>query len=287
MIQAAENTVRDLLDAYLRRHVAASPSWSAQLTATVGQFEAFAGDLAPDDVTADVVADWLRSLVEAGRSPATVNTRRKCLLLLIGDRDVPKLPEPERLPEAWTVDQVERLVAECRAVEGFFQANGLKRSIWWSALAITAYWTGARIGALLAVETADVDLAARSMVARRRKTRKEKLYWLPDQAVAAVAPLYDPARERLFPWPHCRRHLWTVFRGIVERAGLPSSTRGMDLFHRLRRTNVSYTAANGGDDMARRQAGHDSARLTRRHYIDPRIARQESAADVLPRLKIT
>jgi integrase len=70
-------------------------------------------------------------------------------------------------------------------------------------------------------------------------------------------------------------------RRIVETAGLPCPRTGRQLFHRLRRTTLSLCAAVD-PAIAQRQAGHADYATTLRHYIDPRVSRGRSAADVLP-----
>jgi integrase len=70
-------------------------------------------------------------------------------------------------------------------------------------------------------------------------------------------------------------------REIVAEAGIRQPAGGRQLFHRLRRTTLSLCAAVD-PSVAQRQAGHANYATTLKHYIDPRIARGRSAADVLP-----
>jgi hypothetical protein len=90
----------------------------------------------------------------------------------------------------------------------------------------------------------------------------------------------DPDREFLFPWPYdlpkpiagtnktkrSWRTLWSHYRRILKRAGLPV-TRG-DLFHRLRKTTITHIAAASDQENARKAGGHSSLKVTSR-YIDP------------------
>ena len=89
-------------------------------------------------------------------------------------------------------------------------------------------------------------------------------------AVAALQVVHDPRRATLFPWPFTDVHLWRCFRKIIEAAGLTASRKRKDLFHRLRRTSLSYTARESVE-LACRKAGHCRPELTVRHYLDPRI----------------
>jgi len=69
-------------------------------------------------------------------------------------------------------------------------------------------------------------------------------------------------------------------------SGIALSRRKFGLFHRLRRTTLSY-CWSVDPAMAQRQAGHASAETTKQHYVDPRICAQGlCAADILPPIKL-
>jgi len=240
---------------------------------------------------AGALAEYCRS-----HSPATTNSKRRAILTLwdaaAGDglcrkpdrRRVPKAREFRRLPPAWTVSEVERLVSHCRALPGMVAQ--IPRSRWWTSLVLAVWDSGERISATLSTATADCNLAERFMLVRaeNQKCGIDRLFWLSDATVAAIAGHYDTGRQLVWPWPHCRRYLFVQFRSIIGGAGL-TAEKSMGLFHKLRRSNISYTARNGGLDLARQQAGHSSASTTLRHYVDPRIAHERSAVDVLPPLR--
>lgn len=273
---------------YAPHRLALSAGYVEQLTVTVRLLEAWhRAPLQIADLTADLIRRFLCSYAQH-HAAATVNSKRRCLLTLCRFAGnvidgIPSIPEPRRLPEAWTVTEVERLLVAARLLTGI--VGDVPRRYWWPALILTCYDSAARISALLSTGVGDYHPGERCLVIRgeSQKNGCDQLFWLSDQTVAALSPLYDRNRERLFDWPYGRRYLWQFFRRrLVEPTGLPSSRRGMDLFHRLRRTNLSYCAADSLE-LARQQAGHASARTTARHYIDPRIAHTRSAIDVLPR----
>jgi integrase len=287
----------DFCEVYAQNRLGISDGYVEQLRTAIRTLDRWAGR--PVD-TANLSAGLLTSfLVAYARqvSPATVNSKRCSLLTLweaaassglcqaVERRSVPKAAEHKRIPEAWTVDQIERLVSECRGLRGYL--GGIPRRRWWPSLVLAVWDTGARISALLSSRIVDLDLADRRLLIRAeaQKSRADQLFWLSDSTVASIAGHYSTARELVWPWPCCRRTLWESFRRIVEAAGLTSSRRGMDLFHKLRRSNLSYTAMVD-PELARQQPGHTSVQTTQRHYIDPRIARQRSAVDVLPKLHI-
>ena len=273
---------------YAPHRMALSTGYVEQLAIAVRLLERWhAQPLSVGDLTADLIRRFLQAYSQH-HAAATVNSKRRCLLTLCrfaGNviEDVPCIPEPRRLPEAWTITEVERLLATARQLTGM--VGDVPRKYFWPALVLACYDSAARISAILSTQTEDYDPGERRLVIRgeSQKNGCDQLFWLSDQTVAALSPLYDRHRERLFDWPFGRRYLWQFFRRrLVGPAGLPSSRRGMDLFHRLRRTNLSYCAAESLE-LARNQAGHASARTTARHYVDPRIAHTRSAVDVLPR----
>jgi len=275
---------------YLPHHPSISPTWRAEILRTARLIEEWSGEpLSIGELTDDLIADWL--LMSSGRwSAKTLNNRRMTILTLWRfahrkdhhaglPRDVPRWPEIQRVPEAWTLEEIERLLVTCSRLVG--RVGQVPASCWWPALLLTLYWSGARISTVLAIEPADFNPAEGYVVARHTKNRREKLYPLHAQVVEAIARIFDPAAPRLFVWPYCRRQLWAQFRKLVVKAGLSIGKGGMQLFHRLRRSNLSYCAV-ADVRIAQRQADHSSEALTRARYIDPRIAPERSAVDVLP-----
>jgi integrase len=239
-----------------------------------------------------LVASFMAARRKLGDSPATVNNRRAHILSVwrfardqryvrTRPRRVPKIKEPIRIPRAWTVEQVESLLSHSRRLQGDF-SNGVPKRLFWPAMELAVYWTGCRPKALMAARPCDFDAGRASLIIRAEteKTGRDRYYALHQQCVEAISSIWDPCRDRLLPWPHCPRYLWTCFRRIVEASGLPSTKDGRDLFYRLRRTNLSYCAA-ADERIAQAQGGH-AAFVTTRRYLDPSIARSRSAADVLP-----
>lgn len=286
-----------LIDNYAAARIGLRPGTIEQLRVTVRLMERYAGrPLTVSDLSPELAAGFLAAGIKHGRSPSTVNSKRRALLTLwrFAHRSglapqrppdaeaVPRLREPKRVPVAWSVAEIERLITTARFLPG--RVGTVPRRYWWPALFLTLYDTASRVGAMLCALTADCDLRERRLLVRAEltKTWADSLYSIHDQTVAAIAAIYDPSRELLFLWPYCRHHLFSTCRRIVQVAGLNADTRGHDLFHKIRRTNLSYCAASSMG-LAQQQAGHADPRTTVRHYIDPRISRGQSAVDVLPR----
>jgi len=257
-----------------------------------------AAELSPPNgqpTTSAGLCGWLQSCLDAGRAPASVAHYRRILLALLRfgaarglcrPVDLPPIRVPMATPEAWTAGEVAAIVRTAARLPG--QVGARPAAAWWQALVLCVYWTGARIGSVLAAAATDWDPAASILILRRTKNGRAAAHRLHPQAAGAVERICDPGAARLFVWPGSRWTLFRVFRRIVESAGVPCP-RGerFGLFHRLRRTTLSYCWA-ADPAIAQRQADHSTAALTRDRYVDPRIvgAAAVSAADVLPVLEI-
>ena len=152
---------------------------------------------------------------------------------------------------------------------------------------MAGFTTGCRVSALRATRSRDCDLRAKTIIVRaeHQKTNRDQMLPLSGQAAELIARHYDRRRDLVWPWPHSRSWFWKRFRQIVEAAEIPTDMDGMGLFQRLRRSNLSYIARHDVA-LAVAQAGHSSERITRRHYLDPRIVPQVSAVHLLPELSL-
>jgi len=272
---------RFLDEVYLSDRLGLSAAYVAELRRAAWQL----GNPELSALSKSALADFMRRFLE---NSATANNKRRMILTLWraayeeGLAPPPlapkRLPEPEDVPTAWTAEEVGRLIWTAGLWPGDYR--GIPAARWWQALFATAYWTGGRIGALLASLWSEYSAAGLTVRGRAQKNRRGQLYKLPPHCREKLDRL--PRIERLiWPWPHCRRWFFNRARAIIERAGLDAPKTGRQLFHRLRRTNISYCAAVDLG-LAQRQAGHASAATTLRHYVAPAICCQLSAADVLP-----
>ena len=187
-------------------------------------------------------------------------------------------------PQAYTADEVTRLILEARRRQG--EVDGHSAGWWWSTLIYTAWQTAERIGALLAVRWADVDLDGRTMLFRA-ETRKGRSSDLMRAITPDLADLLRPEqREPQRPVWHWDRKastsLWISLRLLARRAGI----RGTG-FHKLRKASASYIAAAGGADAATEHLGHAKSEVTRAHYLDSRITQTRPAVEFLPTLDLT
>ena len=274
---------------YLPSRIEVSSDYAAHLAAVVGRFSAHLGrDAMLVDLTEQHIAAYLMTY-RRERSPRSTNNQRQSLLCLWRAafdfamvaaapraRLIRRLPVEHDPPESWTTEQIGQLIATAATLPG--EVAGIPRAGWWTSLLLTAFWSACRIGALMKAPSA--NYRGGMILVRGQKNHRSQLYVLPPSCCAEIDATEPQTRTLLWPWPHCRRHLFTEMRRLCELAGLPCEKKHGDLFHKLRRTTLSLCAAVD-PAIAQRQAGHASYATTQTHYIDPRIARGPCAADVL------
>jgi len=184
---------------------------------------------------------------------------------------------PERIPTAWTIDEMDRLLEAARQHDG--TVAGVPAGLFFRTLILTCYETGERISAVMGLRWADVR---GNLVTFRAETRKGGTRDIVRGISPVVAQSMDDIRrprELVFEWDRCQANLWRHMGLILKRANLPCD-RGSK-FHRLRKTCASYAAAAGLDPQ--KLLDHSSP-VTTRAYLDPRIVRQRQACDVLPKV---
>ena len=199
--------------------------------------------------------------------------------------DVSLLPTDKRVPEAWSVDEMRRIITAAAETPGML--CGIPAGKWWPAQLLTLYDTGLRIGALMALESAQLDFETGwlTVPADHQKQRAEQVFQLQADTLDAIAQTRPGERRELFPWPFVDER-WAVlrkrYRKILQRAGLPTDSRC--LFHKVRRTSATLIADALGERAAQDHLGHSSLSVTKR-YLDPRkMKRRKPSTAALPRL---
>lgn len=217
---------------------------------------------------------------------------------------VPPAPIPDRVPVAWSLDELRRLLAAAADPMTFVSRNGRPaklpqneevsgatcqavadehrlRSRFFAALVPALWETGERIGAMLGARVEDYQRPHLVVRAEARKGRKrDRLYRLTEATCDRLEELIaGRTAGAVFDWPMTRTYLWREFGRVVKAAGLDGRERVR--FHQIRRSAASHFAAAGGDACA--MLDHSSPRITSKWYLDPRLAdRTARPCDVLP-----
>lgn len=189
-------------------------------------------------------------------------------------------PLPERVPFAWSVEDMGRLIAAAEALTA--SRDGVILRDYFPALLMTLWETGERIGAIR--DTLVEDYKRPHLVVRaecRKGRRRDRVYPLSESTCDRLDVLASRESVTLFRWPFCSPYLWRYMKRLVAAAGLGNARRMR--FHQVRRTAASHLAAAGGDPVA--FLDHSSPKITKRWYLDPRVAdRGARACDILPKI---
>lgn len=243
--------------------------------ATIADYETVVKS-APQFPTAESVTQWLADM----QSPAaTKNRRRRYLLAILRDarkhgllsewvEDVPRAYESETLPRAWTVAEFGRLLAVCERLDERYL--GIRAELWWRSFLLTAWYTGLRVQTLLDSLCQNLDLGQRTLVVSSTKDRRQIMYVLPEDDCDAIRSIWWH-RRHVWPWPFADRKktLLRRVRQLIEWAELPQLSKP---FHAIRRSVASYVTASEGLSCACDYLDHCRPEITRRFYVDPRIA---------------
>jgi len=238
------------------------------------------------DATVSRLLSWCR---EKDLSPRTANKLRDQLLaiwrfacrkgVLRMWPDVEPEPEPERVPQAWSQQQLSSLFTAIREAQGWI--GKIRANLWWNALHLVLYDTGERIGAVMQLAWDNVDLDSgwvRFPAETRKGGRRDRAYRVAPETIEALRLILVPWRDDVFTWPYDSVYIYARYKRLLRRAGLPNDRTSM--FHRMRRTTASLFEAAGGN--ATELLGHSSRAVTKK-YLDPRLLNAPQAIDKLPR----
>lgn len=192
--------------------------------------------------------------------------------------DVPKLSTPRRIPQAWTVRQIDALFGACKSLRG--KIDGLPAARLMTCFHWLLWNTAERKGATVAIEFMDLDLDERTLhiPAEKRKGQKsDAFYQLWPETVNAIRLIQSPSRQYLFPELFRTNKLYYHYRKLLASANLPVGRFSGP--HRMRRSFASHLEAAGGD--ASKALGHSSRKITEDSYIDPRIAKKFDPSSLL------
>lgn len=185
---------------------------------------------------------------------------------------IDKIPTEERIPRAWSVEELRKLFDSCAQEQGTIA--GIPAASWWLALHGWLWCTSERKGATFGLRWEHVDLDGMVAVVPGaiRKGRSSRVYDLWPECCSLLRSIREPARELVFPWPFDEGTYYYRYGRILRRAGLPDGRHNKT--HAMRVSHATWREATGGD--ASKDLGHADRSTTQRHYLDPRIAKPDS-----------
>lgn len=287
---AEASTLREFLDrVYIPSRIELADSSIDQMRITIRMVERWAGRAL---TVHDFSETFLRQFLSEYRltvSAATVNAKR-CQLLALWEcaydeelldrpprrRKIGRCRDRQAPPEAWTPEEVGLVITS--ACQDTTPIAGIPASLWWRSYLLALYDTGERRSALMAVETADLDLDQANIVIRNTKTGRQRWCRLAPDTVAACRLIYDPTRRLVWPWQASREALDKRLRKILSRAGVRWGRGRGGSLHKLRRTSGTLVEQAGGDGA--RHLGNTRA-VFERSYLDPRFC--ADSVSLLPR----
>jgi integrase len=194
------------------------------------------------------------------------------------------LKEPAKLPTYVTGDHFALIYAACERAR-MPQGLPYPPADWWRALLVMGYMTGWRIGQMLALDRADLDLDAGTAVTRHADNKGGRDSRVKLHPVVTDHLRRIPAFDRVvFPWNHDRRTLDCEWDRIQQAAGIDlpchekhEHTPSCHLygFHDLRRAFATMNADKLTPDALQALMQHKSY-LTTQKYVN--MARQMDAA---------
>lgn len=197
-------------------------------------------------------------------------------LIEFPDYKRPVVPRPR--PQAFTAEELRRLIATARHRKG--TVGGVPAAWMWTTMIQAMFETGARIGEILALQWAEVDLerCQITFLAQNRKGRRETITRaISPQLAKRMACGKRAPGEVVWPWLTARDHknIYNSLRVLCRCADVPYKS-----FHSIRKATASYLKAAGVS--AKQQLGHASEEMAERHYYDAKIVGTQSALDHLP-----
>jgi integrase len=302
--EAASDTLESIV---LHEYLPCNPSVRAAGTKfqhhqSVKKFSLYLGHPATlDDLTDDNMVGFMQSAIDAGLSIHTANgqmAKVRALWTWLAKRrrvekfpTVKKLKTPERVPDAWRVDDIQALIDACAKMRG--EVDGIPSPLWWRTLYLVAFDSGERTGALLAMEWQHIDLEVGSIVLPaeiRKGGNKAAYYQLRPATIAELRRLraavlkVDRDRAEVFKFSKDHNVFYNRQRQLLRLAGIPY-VKGRSGLQKVRRTFASYIEKAGGDATAALM--HSSRATTLQSYIDPRVVEAKPANLLLPEIRTT
>lgn len=254
------------------------PETMRQYEVSVALFERWAGGpVRLDELDAESVSAWLRDYAASGVSQATVRSKRSHVLIMwraAADDGLCELPRrrvrpvrvPWAAPEAWTRQEVQRLLEACDSLVRWHPC-GLRRSTWWRLAVMVAWDSGLRRGDLWALRVDSVPLAGGPFKVRQSKTGTSVVCELSPATLELLREsLVQAPRSHVCPWPSSRETFESQFRRIVRAAGIRAGT-----WKWLRRgsgTDCELQREGAASEQLGHRPGSPIARLS---YVDPAI----------------
>ena len=232
------------------------------------------------DLDERMLSEFLVDYQRQGRSPATVRAKRTQILALWRDaadqefcraptRRIRRVRVPYTPPTAWTIEEVDRLVAACSQLKRWHPC-GLRRSDWWS-LAVRISWdTGLRWEDQMKRLRVDQITQAGYIAVPQSKTGRVVVCHISDGTMTHLrGSLAEHLRLLATPWTASHETFGEQFRRLVLISGIRCGT-----WKWLRRGSATDCELQRPGSGAPHLGHTPGSRIAERHYLDPAILAQ-------------
>ena len=197
---------------------------------------------------------------------------------------VPKikmLKEPKRIAIYLPPDDFERIFDACSHVRTPAYC-GCTPKQWWQSMLAFAYMTGWRIGEILALKAADVDLDSLTALTRHEdnKGNRDEITPLHEALVPFLKAMLDCGNEYVFPWRGGRVGLSRAFMRIQKAGGVRLACEKRHKhtdwcyyygFHDIRRAFATMNSENLTAESLQAMMRHTSYATTQRYINVARL----------------
>jgi hypothetical protein len=208
---------------------------------------------------------WLMSLLRAAAEMGELEEIPK---------RVRQVKVPQKVPSAWTPNQVSLLATQASSLEGVFRLHpNVPKRKWFHPFVLVRWDTALRLKDCLSIERTDIWPGGRISIVQS-KTGQCHTVLLRETTIQALSELWKltPGSRMILPQLCELRHLYAEFSRLVKASGLDGTSRKL-------RASAATAAEQMGEGLATRLLGHRTPDLARKHYIDPRLIHR---APVLP-----
>ena len=178
----------------------------------------------------------------------------------------PRRIRPVKAPlapvEAYTPEEVERLLAACDTLTNRFCRMRVERRLLYRALILFAFHTGFRPNDLMRLKWSQVAENGCVRITQH-KTGHQVVRWVDKDTLGASEAIRMDGAELVFGRFTCLETWRSVHKGLRLAAGV---TRGTPKW--IRRATATAIAIKYGQEAAGLALGHLTAAMARQHYID-------------------
>lgn len=281
----ANISLERLIEKYLLENEL-TPTYEYQLGYARRKLEKWHGKpVMASELSDDLVNSWLKDQQSSGklsdRSRKNLRTSMLTIWKYAADQNLCALPNKvrkvkvaEKNPEAWDYQQLDRVVKAASKLRGKL-INGIPRHRYFPCLIWFCFETGMRRGDAFAfnmswlrgnVVSFSQHKTSRVHSCRLTSETVHELHWISDK----LKELEQDNWQTPLAFPGCVTQLYYWMRQCRIKAGVDPDERNRCMQH-LRRTGATAVEASS-PHMAWKYLGHSEPALSRKHYIDRRLA---------------